>query len=161
MNGERYVRFCIAVEQMAKTLQRYKNEKLAAFGLRSMHLMFLFQLNQAEEGLTVSELAVSCSVDKAFISRVATELSGIGYVEYKNKVGSRYRNKLVLTELGKYVMEQINTVIDDTISAVSSEITDEQFKTFYTVLGTINRNLEALPDDSAADQYNPEPDTAK
>lgn len=152
MNGERYVRFCIAVEHMAKTLQRYKNEKLAAFGLRSMHLMFLFQLNQSDEGLTGSELAASCSVDKAFISRVTSELSDMGYVEYKDKIGSRYKNKLVLTEAGRQVMEQINAMIDDTISAVASGITDEQFKIFYSVLGTIDRNLEKLPDDTAAEQ---------
>ena len=152
LNGERYVRFCIAVEHMAKTLQRYKNEKLAAFGLRSMHLMFLFQLNQSDEGLTGSELAASCSVDKAFISRVTSELSDMGYVEYKDKMGSRYKNKLVLTEAGRQVMEQINAMIDDTISAVASGITDEQFKIFYSVLGTIDRNLEKLPDDTAAEQ---------
>lgn len=152
LNGERYVRFCIAVEHMAKTLQRYKNEKLAAFGLRSMHLMFLFQLNQSDEGLTGSELAASCSVDKAFISRVTSELSDMGYVEYKDKIGSRYKNKLVLTEAGRQVMEQINAMIDDTISAVASGITDEQFKIFYSVLGTIDRNLEKLPDDTAAEQ---------
>ena len=86
MSGERYVRFCMAVEQMAKTLQKYKNEKLAAFGLRSMHLMFMFQLHQSEDGLTGTELAAICSVDKAFISRVTGELISLGYVEYRNKV---------------------------------------------------------------------------
>ena len=152
MNGERYVRFCMAVEHMAKTLQKYKNEKLAVFGLRSMHLMFLFQLSQAEDGLTGSELAASCSVDKAFISRVTGELSELGYVEYRNKTGSRYKNKLVLTEKGRQVMDRISTIIDDTILAVTGEITAEQLSTFYMVLGTIDRNLENLPDTPAAEQ---------
>lgn len=151
LNGERYTRFSIAIEHMAKTLQKYKNEKLAVFGLRSMHLMFMFQLNQAGKGLTGSELAAICSVDKAFISRVTGELCGAGYVEYKDKNGSRYKNKLVLTDAGRQIMAQVNAMIDDTISAVTRGITDEQFRTFYTVLETIDRNLENLPDDTAAD----------
>lgn len=142
MNGERYVRFCMAVEHMAKTLQRYKNEKLAAFGLRSMHLMFLFQLSQTEEGLTGTELASTCSVDKAFISRVTNELMGLGYVEYRNKQGTRYKNKLILTESGKAVMGKVSDIIDESVANVAQEITKEQFDTFYTVLEAVNRRLE-------------------
>jgi len=142
LNGERYVRFCMAVEQMAKTLQKYKNEKLAEFGLRSMHLMFMFQLNQSEEGLTGTELATTCSVDKAFISRVTGELMKLEYVEYRNKVGTRYKNKLILTEKGKEVMEKVNQIIDDSVLAVTHEITEEQFENFYAVLGAVNRRLE-------------------
>ncbi len=142
MNGERYVRFCMAVEHMAKTLQKYKNEKLAEFGLRSMHLMFLFQLNQSEEGLTGTELAATCSVDKAFISRVTNELTALGYVEYRNKVGTRYKNRLILTEQGKNVMEKVSEIIDEAVSVVTKEISAEQFDTFYAVLSTVNRRLE-------------------
>ena len=143
MNGERYVRFCMAVEHMAKTLQRYKNEKLAAFGLRSMHLMFLFQLSQTEEGLTGTELASTCSVDKAFISRVTNELMGLGYVEYRNKQGTRYKNKLILTESGREVMGKVSDIIDESVANVAQEITKEQFDNFYTVLEAVNRRLEA------------------
>lgn len=142
MNGERYVRFSMAVEHMAKTLQKYKNEKLAAFGLRSMHLMFMFQLNQSEEGLTGTELASICSVDKAFISRVTGELMQLGYVEYRNKVGTRYKNKLILTERGTEVMGKVTRIIDESVVAVTHEITDEQFDTFYTVLKAVNQRLE-------------------
>jgi len=149
LEGKRYARFCMAVEHMAKTLQKYKNEKLAAFGLRSMHLMFMFQLNQTEEGLTGTELALNCSVDKAFISRVTGELIELGYIEYRNKTGTKYKNKLILTDKGRDVMEKINTIIDDTITSVTSEITEEQFDIFYTVLGTVDHNLENLPDERA------------
>lgn len=142
LNGERYVRFCMAVEHMAKTLQKYKNEKLAAFGLRSMHLMFMFQLNQSEEGLTGTELAATCSVDKAFISRVTGELIGLGYVEYRNKQGTKYKNKLILSEKGRDVMIKVSEIIDDTIAAVTGEITEEQFKVFYTVLNAVDASLE-------------------
>ena len=147
LSGERYVRFCIAVEQMAKTLQKYKNEKLAEYGLRSMHLMFLFQLSQAEEGLTGTELSATCSVDKAFISRVTSELIQLGYVEYSDKNSTKYKNKLILTEHGREVMVKVSTIIDDTIAVVTEEITEEQFKTFYTVLNAINQRLEESTSD--------------
>lgn len=152
-NGERYIRFSIAIEHMAKTLQKYKNEKLNEYGLRSMHLMFLFRLNQAEEGMTGSELAVSCSVDKAFISRVTNELCSAGYVEYKNKGGSRYKNKLVLTQAGKKVMEHINSMIDEAISSATEGITETQLNIFYSVLGTIDKNLESVSEKNVTADY--------
>ena len=151
MNGERYVRFCMAVEHMAKTLQKYKNDKLAAFGLRSMHLMFMFQLSQSEEGLTGTQLASTCSVDKAFISRVTGELTRLGYIEYSDKKGTKYKNKLILTERGKEVMSKVSDIIDNTIAVVTEEITPEQFETFYTVLNAVNKRLEESVSDEDAD----------
>ena len=66
----------------------------------------------------------------------------LGYVEYRNKVGTKYKNKLILSESGKEVMGKVAKIIDDTITAVTGEITDEQFKTFYTVLYAVNQSLE-------------------
>ncbi len=145
MNGERYTRFSIAVEHMAKTLHRYKNEHLAAYGLRSMHLMFLFSLSQAAEGLTATELTECCSVDKAFISRVTAEMCSAGYVEYKTKdSAARYNRKLTLTEKGQAVMHEVEGIIDRTIASVTSGLSEEQLENFYTVMDHIDTRLCAL-----------------
>lgn len=144
VSKDRFARFSIAIEHMAKTLKRYKNERLAAFGLHSMHLMFMVQLSQRAEGMTGTELAATCLVDRAFISRVTNELSEAGYVEFKEKRASRYRNKLVLTETGRKVMEEVSNWIDKTVAQVTSGISGEQLETFYTVLSAIDRNLSDM-----------------
>ena len=51
---DRFLRFSFAIDQIAKNLQKIKNEKLARFGLRSMHLMCLFQLDKNPDGLTAA-----------------------------------------------------------------------------------------------------------
>ena len=53
----RYFRFSSATEAVTKSIQKYKNEKLSRFGLKSMHLTFLCCLYKAEDGMTSAELA--------------------------------------------------------------------------------------------------------
>ena len=74
----RYFRFSSATEAVTKSIQKYKNEKLSRFGLKSMHLTFLCCLYKAEDGMTSAELARECGVDKAFISRITHELEKLG-----------------------------------------------------------------------------------
>ena len=98
-----FMRFSRATDAIIKNLQRYKNEKLQSFGLKSMHLMFLYSLDKAKDGLTAGELSEVCGVDKAFISRMTAELKKTGYVVYSETkpVRFHYKKKLVLTEYGR------------------------------------------------------------
>ena len=85
--NDRFMRFSIAMETISKNVQKYKNEQLSPFGLKSMHLMFLYCLGQSDDGLTATELSKSCGVDKAFISRMATDLRSMGYIGYADEDG--------------------------------------------------------------------------
>jgi len=141
---DRYLRFSFAIDQIAKNLQKIKNTHMSRFGLRSMHLMCLFQLDKNPEGLTGTELARCCSVDKAFISRVTGDLCSSQYVEYSDKTGTRYNNKYVLTEAGHKVMQEIRNIMEIAVNAVSAGVSEEQLRTFYQVLEQLDHGLSAL-----------------
>lgn len=143
-NEERFARFSFAIDKVAKNLQKYKNEHLEKFGLRSMHLMYLVNLGHTPEGLTATELAQSCSVDKAFISRLTGDLCSAGYVEYKTKEGTKYNNKLILTEAGHKVMTEIKKIIDDSVQHIIGDIPENHLIIFYNVLNQITAHLEAI-----------------
>ena len=130
---------------------KYKNDKLKAFGLRSMHLMYLYCLDKESGGMTPVELSKKCSVDKAFISRVTTELRKLGYVEYDNdhepdnkKDPAKYKKRLLLTDKGKQIMTCINEMVEEAVGKITSDITREQLDTFYFVLSKFDDNLEGL-----------------
>ncbi len=155
-----FFRFSSAVDAMVKAVQRYKNSKMSEFGLRGMHLMFLCCLSHEDGGLTSSELADRCGVDKAFISRIAHELIVSGYIEYSDDGGegiiqrtlaSKYKKKLRLTERGNGIMPRINEMIDEAVKKVTNGLTSEQIKTFYKVLGVLEANLSAL--DAQANKF--------
>ena len=52
-----------------RRLQRAKAENVRGYGLRSVHVSCLLALYEHEEGLTGTELAAVCGVDRAQISR--------------------------------------------------------------------------------------------
>lgn len=148
---DRFVRFSIATDTILKNIQKYKNEKLEAFGLRSMHLMYLYCLDKESGGMTPVELAKKCSVDKAFISRVTTELRKLGYVNYdsdmqndEKKDSAKYKKRLLLTDEGKRIMTSINEMVTDAVEKVTSGVTREQLDTFYFVLSKFDENIDGL-----------------
>lgn len=145
--NDRFIRFSIATDTILKNIQKYKNDRLASFGLRSMHLMFLYCLDKAENGLTPVELAKTCSVDKALISRISTELRDKGYVAYadgENCELSHYKRRITLTEAGRNVMDVINSMISDSVDRIASGVSGEQLETFYAVLAMFAENLGSL-----------------
>lgn len=148
---DRFMRFSRATDAIIKNLQRYKNEKLQSFGLKSMHLMFLYNLDKAKDGLTAGELSDVCGVDKAFISRMTAELRKAGYVAYSESKPERfhYRKKLILTEYGKKVMESVNNMIKDAVAKISDGVSSEQIEIFYDVLYKLDTNLSTILTDRA------------
>ncbi|MGN1409853.1 MAG: MarR family winged helix-turn-helix transcriptional regulator [Eubacteriales bacterium] len=149
----RFLRFSAATDTITKNLQKYKNDKLSRFGLKSMHLMFLCCLDKAQEnGLTPAELAKSCGVDKAFISRVARELCHMGYVGYADEGDScpKYKRHLVLTENGRETMSGINKMIDEAVQRITDGIPDEKIETFYQVLELFEANLNRICTENSA-----------
>lgn len=151
-SSDRFIRFSIATDTILKNIQKYKNDRLASFGLRSMHLMFLYCLDKAQEGLTPVELAKSCGVDKALISRISTELRDKGYIDYAdpgNRADSRYKRRITLTEAGRSVMDVVNSIISDSVERIASGVSGEQLETFYAVLAMFAENLGALAEGEA------------
>jgi len=138
---DRFLRFSFAIDQIAKNLQKIKNEKLARFGLRSMHLMCLFQLDKHPEGLTGTELAHRCQVDKAFVSRVTGDLCKAEYVSYSNREGTHYNNKFILTEAGQKIMTEVRIILEAAVEQVTAGITEDQLLQFYTILEQLDSGL--------------------
>lgn len=146
-NYDGFIRFSVATDKILKKIQKYKNDQLAEFQLRSMHLMFLYCLAKSDDGMTAGELAKSCSVDKAFISRISAELRDLGYVDYdpnNNDDSSRYKKRLSLTDKGHKVMIAVNEKVRNAVEQISAGISPMQLETFYRVLDVMDNNLDSL-----------------
>lgn len=141
-----FIRFSLATETILKNIQKYKNEKLEKFGLRGMHLMYMYCLDKAPGGMTPAELTKVCGVDKAFISRVTAELKQRGYVLYGEEGCTdpdhqKYKKHIRLTPAGKNIMAHVNEMITHAVSTMTSGITRDQLETFYLVLSRLDGNL--------------------
>lgn len=141
----RFETFMTNMSSIYKSIQKLKMAEMAELGLKANHTMILYYSAHYPEGLTVSELAVLCTEDKAAISRSVTELINFGYIARRsNKDGNKYRAKIMLTEAGTAVSEYINEKVTMIVDKAGGELLEEQRQNFYDCLELINNNLNKL-----------------
>ena len=145
MASERFSPFVLFIERISKNIKRIADTKMEPYGLRSSHVMCIFQLAKSENGLTSTALADACGVDKAFISRITTELMEKKYIEKdeENAIG-KYKTKLILTEKGKEINDIIVQNLEECFQEIDSNITSKKLNIFYEVLDKIDSGVADL-----------------
>lgn len=143
MSEDRYIMFSVAIDQAAKNLQRLKHIKMEKYGLRAVHVTCLIRLGRTAEGLTGTELSEICEVDKSLISRVLSDLLRDGFVAYEEDPTKIYRRRLLLTDRGRAVVDEMRDVMDASVEAIRSEVSDADLDAFYRTLHLIDRNIRS------------------
>lgn len=136
---ERFEKFCTAINQIHKNLQRIKMLEMTEFNLKGTHVMCLFELNHNEGGLTITQLSTLCSEDKAATSRTVRELTQKGLVT--SDAEKKYRAPILLTRKGKQIADQIDTLVTQAVTAGSDGLTEKERSVFYKALFQISDNL--------------------
>ena len=145
MNENRFSEFILLIDSVYKGINKVKIDFVAKFGVKSVCMLWLYELSLHPKGLTASELADSRNVDRSLVSREITSLKNDGYVEIISSAGKRgYNAPIVLTDKGKEVarmVEEHGMLIQNMVNAGISE---GDLKTFYSVLEKIDGNLKNL-----------------
>ena len=142
---ERYEIFTVLINRISRNIRKIKNQEMAEYDLRSVHISCLYYLYLGEE-LTATDLCGKCEEDKATISRALDYLEKNGYLSCESKTAKRYKSPLVLTEKGREAGEKITTKIDHVLDVVSVGLTEEERVAFYKSLAIISEHLEAVSD---------------
>ncbi len=144
MYMERFTAFTINLSNIERSLHKIKSMKMAQYGLRATHLMCMIQIEQNKDGLTPTEIANTCSIDKAFVSRITNDLMDLSFIKINDRFndGRKYRQKYILTEKGYSVMVEVKEIIDKVIGNISDTVSEEELKCFYKVLNVINNNID-------------------
>ncbi len=124
-----------------RSIERIKAKQMSEFGLSGTHTICMRRLFESPHGLTRTELAARCGVDRAQITRVIGELIAEDCVSEVGS-GSHYRKKCVLTEKGRAVTDRINTLVTQIQEQVSGSIPREELAIFYKTLAEICDNLK-------------------
>ena len=141
--------FLLSIEQIGKNLRKYKDEQAAELGLRGIHVMVLHQLSKSEQGMTAAGLSRACGVNRAFVSRVVSELLTLSLIAYDTPQTERpYRARLCLTETGSETVERMNRRIEEAVAALGADIRPRDMAIFYSVLHRIDARIAAMVDAS-------------
>ncbi len=138
----RYERLSSAISEISRLINRISAEVMKEYGLRGSWAKYLLVMRRHKTGITAARLCLLCERNKSDVSRSIAELEELGLVM---KISSgRYRVKMVLTERGVEIAEQLSARAMDVISFVGKDITDCDRDVFYRSLESIATNLEAI-----------------
>lgn len=136
---KRFENFTVSVIKLYRLVQRIKVHEMRDYGLKSVHVMCIYYLNENREGLTAGDLIALTFEDKAAISRALALLRDKNYITYDAK---KYNALITLTQEGIKVAEYINEKADLAVAAGSAELSDEERKLCYRFLNEIAENLQ-------------------
>lgn len=138
--------FSITLANIEKNLHKARCEHMAKYGLRSSHLTCMIQINAREDGLSPTEISKVCSIDKAFVSRITSELFSLNLIKVNEKFddGRKYKQKYVLTEQGLSLVGEIKDLIGDIVDRASEDISDYEMRIFYKVLFSIDEGISKI-----------------
>ena len=138
---ERFKTFTILISKINRNMKKIKNQEMAEYGLRSVHVTCLYYLYSAES-LTATELCELCEEDKATISRGLDFLEENGYIVCETALGKRYKSALLLTEKGMEIGKKISDKINFVLNEICIDLNEEQRVEFYRSLAVISNSLE-------------------
>ena len=141
MEKDRFIKFSALLNSADKSIARIKHKKMGSYGLSNAHTSCIRLLADNPGGLTKTELALICGVDKAQISRVVASLEKNNYVN-KPSEERGYKQKYALTEEGQKVADEITCMILEINNYVSGDISKEELQTFYKTFALICDNLK-------------------
>lgn len=142
MEGNRFEIFSPAVLQLARTVQYLKSSKMAEYGLKGTNALCLCRILESKNsGLTATELARTCEIDKAQVSRCMAELTEKGFVYRDDMEGRRYKQKYRLTPEGQTVAEDIDAAAQQVQDTIKKGISAADLDVFYRTLGKICDNF--------------------
>ena len=92
MEAERFRRFVLLVDGAHKAVQKIKYNKACDFGVKGVHMLWVYELLCTPEGMTASELAAKSLIDRSLISREIEVLREKGYITSEEPKGKRNYN---------------------------------------------------------------------
>ena len=140
---ERFETFTVLIGRINRNIRRIKNQEMASFQLKSIHISCLYYL-YSSGSLTAAELCERCEEDKAAVSRALDYLEKEGYLEASDKNAKRYRHPLHLTDKGVQASSIIAAKIDAVLEEINSSLTEQERLAFYRSLTAISNRLDAI-----------------
>ena len=148
MEDIRFEKFALLIDGAQKCIQKFKSNIAQELGVKSVHVLWIYELYIHPDGLTSAELAVRSNIDPSLISRELATLKRRGYIIKETTPGKRtYNARITLTNDGKALAYKIYENALEVQSRVSAGLTNQELATFYLVLEKLCGNLNEYTDE--------------
>ena len=147
MTSERFYIFIRLIDGIHKCIHRLKFDFAPSFGVKSVHMFWLYELQAHPEGLTSAELASKSMISRSLVSREIECLRKEGYiVVHETARGKRksYNSRIELTEKGQELADDIRGAALSIQNEVNRGISEEELTAFYATLDKLYANLQGV-----------------
>ena len=145
MEQERFMRFVNLIDGIHKSIQKIRVDNAATFGIKSVHIFWVYELLAHPEGLSATELAANSNIDRSLISREISALEANGFIKIEKQSGKRnYNSKLTLTETGIEAANKIKQLAMRFQDIIGKNVPENELEIFYNVLAKLYNNFEIL-----------------
>jgi DNA-binding MarR family transcriptional regulator len=146
MELERFAKFTLLIDGIYKNIHKIKLYEAPDLGIKSVHVFWVYSLLKHPDGLTSSELASLSEIDRSLVSREIAKLCADGYITYVGGSGKRrnYNSRLVLTEKGVELAENIRGKALEIQRRAGSGTTEEELLICYSVAQRLYSNFSDI-----------------
>ncbi len=138
----RFEKFTLLIDGIHKCINKIKFDIAPHLGVKSVHVLWVYELLLHPEGLTSAEIAAVSMVDRSLVSREIEALKKCGYViseDVDNKRG--YNSRFTLTDKGRELAEKIKEQAVDVQLAADKGICEAELEAFYQTLEKLYNNF--------------------
>ncbi len=144
----RFTKLALLIDGIHKSIHKMKVEAAPHLGVKAVHVFWIYELMNHEEGLTATELAQGTMIDRSLVSREIAILKKKGFVCTEEGSGKRnYNARIFLSEEGKALAERILERVKQVQIDVDRGITEEELDSFYKTLTKLSGNFVELSRD--------------
>ncbi len=144
MKKDRFEILSASVLRLVKSVQSLKARKMAEYDLKGTNAAVLCRVLESGTGLTATELAAACEIDKAQVSRCVAELTEKGFLCRDAGEERRYKQKYRLTAEGQRAALDVSRSMAEIEETVSKNLTPTELDNFYHTLYRLCDNFEEL-----------------
>ncbi len=144
MQDIRFLQFLQLIDVAQKSIKRIEVKHASYFGVKGVHVFWLYELSCHPEGLTSAELASKRGIDRSLVSREIACLKQDGLVEVLGDATRNYNVRLVLTERGKEAARRIGETAYEIQKLTDTGVSEEELIRFYATFEKLTENLKTL-----------------
>ncbi len=150
MEAVRFEKFVTLIDGIHKSVSKIRLMVAPMLGVKSVHVFWIYELLHHPEGLTATEIATACSIDRSLVSREITLLKKAGYVVSTTDENKRgYNARITLTDEGVALAHRITEEAIRFQNAASHGISEQELLVLYTTLGKLYENFAKICSDTA------------
>lgn len=145
MESVRFEKFTLLIDGIHKSINRIKFDTAPYLGIKSVHVLWIYELSLHPEGLTAAEIAAVSMVDRSLVSREIAALKKNGYVESEEVENKRnYNARITLTDKGVELADRITEEAVRVQAEADAGISPEELETFYSTLEKLYTNFASI-----------------